>query len=69
MESDNKTVRPAILNPCLRDCPDRVLGCHAQCERYTFYAEQRRKLLEARRAAGIAGSFHLDFCRQRNREF
>ncbi len=26
-----------VKNPCARDCPDRVLGCHARCRRWEIY--------------------------------
>lgn len=29
--------------PC-KDCPDRVVGCHATCERYIAYDEQRKAI-------------------------
>lgn len=28
--------------PC-KDCPDRVLGCHASCEKYQFVKQERHR--------------------------
>ena len=33
--------------PC-RDCTSREVGCHAGCERYKAYAEQREKVRQNR---------------------
>ena len=33
--------------PC-KDCPDRVLGCHAECGRYLAFAEAQEKLRQIR---------------------
>ena len=33
--------------PC-RDCVSREVGCHAGCERYKAYAEQREKVRQNR---------------------
>lgn len=33
-----------MKNPCTKDCPKRVMHCHAKCEEYAaFYAERRRE--------------------------
>lgn len=29
--------------PCTRECPDRIAGCHAECERYKEYEFERNK--------------------------
>ena len=32
-------------NPC-RDCPDRVIGCHAKCERHAAWKVEHEKAKE-----------------------
>lgn len=34
--------------PC-KDCPDREVGCHGECEKYKAYAEACAKQREKRR--------------------
>lgn len=29
--------------PCTRDCPDRTLGCRAECEAFRVYDEERMR--------------------------
>ena len=33
--------------PC-KDCKDRAVNCHAECERYGEYAKEREKIRKAR---------------------
>lgn len=33
--------------PC-KDCPDRVVGCHSTCKRYTEYAKEREEIRKKR---------------------
>lgn len=33
-----------IHAPC-KDCPDRVLGCHSKCERYSEYKKKISQVL------------------------
>ena len=33
--------------PC-KDCPDRHLGCHSQCEKYKAYTEERKRISDLR---------------------
>ena len=30
-------------SPCAPDCPDRSPHCHASCEKYAAFAEQRKE--------------------------
>ena len=36
------------INPCKSDCPDRRVGCHAECEKYKAYRADREKLYKKR---------------------
>lgn len=36
-----------MKSPC-KDCPDRVLGCHAECGRYLAYVEALEKIRRIR---------------------
>lgn len=51
--------------PC-KDCPNRVFGCHSKCQAYKDFAEERRKILEAKNAANKINS---DFQSMRNTFF
>lgn len=46
-----------MIAPCM-DCPDRVVGCHTNCEKYQSFAagiaEQRAKTELARHVAAQA---------------
>lgn len=33
-------------SPC-KDCPDRHLHCHSECDRYKTFAKEKRELNEA----------------------
>lgn len=35
-------VTPKVEPPCM-DCPDRVVGCHSECEKYKNYSQALRK--------------------------
>lgn len=43
--------------PC-KDCKDRAVNCHAECERYGEYAREREAIRKARQDAKIADSEH-----------
>lgn len=36
--------------PC-RDCPDRKMNCHSECEKYKEYAKENAKRREAKNKA------------------
>lgn len=36
-----------VKSPC-KNCPDRVLGCHAECGRYLTYVEALEKVRQIR---------------------
>ena len=36
-------------NPCVPDCPGRNSECHAKCEKYAKFAEERQKIYEEKR--------------------
>lgn len=36
-----------MLGPC-KNCPDRVLLCHATCEKYLAYSENRNTIRQNR---------------------
>ena len=38
-------------SPCAKDCPERNASCHASCEKYIAYREQKDAELEARNKA------------------
>lgn len=38
-------------NPCTQDCPKRNATCHATCEEYIEFANERNKLHEIRHKA------------------
>lgn len=37
-----RLMRTAVLPPCL-DCEDRIVGCHAVCDSFIRWSEQRKK--------------------------
>lgn len=44
------------MSGACKDCAERHIGCHANCERYAADVEERRKLHEAERKAYICES-------------
>ena len=57
-------------NPCVKDCPYRSPVCHAECEAYALWAEERKRSREqisaARQKMEIARDTHY---RRVSREF
>lgn len=45
--------------PC-RDCLDRNVGCHSNCEKYLLAAKENDRLLEARRQFDRSYEYHND---------
>jgi len=47
MSWDNERVRPDYKYPC-KDCvpPERHIGCHSTCSRYTEVAERNKRIRE-----------------------
>ena len=43
MFNTGKATMPVACSPCF-GCPDRVLGCHADCEKYNDFKEERIEL-------------------------
>ena len=43
--------------PC-KDCKDRAVNCHAECERYGAYAKEREAIRKARHDERLADSEH-----------
>lgn len=37
-----------MIQPPCKDCPDRTVGCHASCEKYTAFAAERERIRAAR---------------------
>lgn len=37
------------MPPCEKDCPRREPGCHARCQSYISWSEEREKVKEKRR--------------------
>lgn len=35
-----------MLNAPCKDCPDRYVGCHSQCEKYQAFHKEREAFLE-----------------------
>lgn len=50
--------------PCL-DCPDRHVGCHAECERYANYKAARDAEREAAHRAYMAENEAEDYAARR----
>lgn len=38
----------AVNGPCRKDCPNRSITCHAECEEYKVWQQARRKELDNR---------------------
>ncbi len=38
-----RVVFPYPKSPC-KDCPDRHIGCHSQCEKYKVFAEDNKQV-------------------------
>lgn len=54
MFDTGKMTMPVASSPCL-DCPDRVIGCHGDCEKYKAFKEERLELnREIRKKTGRA---------------
>lgn len=49
--------------PC-KDCLDRKIGCHAECERYIQYDESRKKEREQKNVRRILNDIALEQTRQ-----
>lgn len=41
-------VRQKIKPPCGKDCPDRAVGCAADCSKWSEYVRERDKEYKAR---------------------
>ncbi len=48
------------MPPCGKDCPDRVVGCHAVCDKYQAY----RAEIDAKRPQLYADSDVNDYARK-----
>lgn len=33
-----------LVQPCRRECKDRKIGCHSECEKYLLFKEQLEKI-------------------------
>ena len=61
-KSDKK--KEILRAPC-KDCRERAIGCHATCERYISYQEQKKKIHDyrdpyadyLRKKKGVPGKF------------
>ena len=57
-------------NPC-RNCPERHVGCHADCEKYAKMREEaKKKRTETKKDKGLAMSrtFLVDSAHKRNKK-
>ena len=45
------------MEPPCKDCENRSPGCHGRCETYLAYAEERRKISDARKQEAV----YLDY--------
>lgn len=46
---------------CCKDCPEREVGCHAVCEKYLAFHEERTKTLERIREARKKDDAYIDY--------
>ena len=48
----NNTIKKNLLAPC-KNCPDRYVGCHSQCESYKMFRKlkdiENREIREGKR--------------------
>ena len=49
-----------MKNPCAKDCPDRAMGCHQNCERYKPYREWYEKMNAERQKKFLVDSFQIE---------
>lgn len=45
--------------PC-KDCADREVGCHANCQRYRDYAAERENVRQIKAEANDVTNMHMD---------
>ncbi len=56
MFNTGKVTMPLASSPCY-GCPDRVLGCHGTCEKYTAFKGERIEIFrQIRKQVGIEKS-------------
>lgn len=48
-----------MIAPC-KDCPDRQIGCHGQCERYKAFRAARDAVIEARQKNADVIGYAMD---------
>lgn len=49
-----------MLAPC-KDCEERYLGCHSECEKYKAYRVQQEKISRCRRLGVINQMDYLSY--------
>ena len=57
----------AQVNPCVQNCPQRSVLCHAGCEAYNEYHKQREA--EMKRRAQIAATLPECIVMRKSREY
>ena len=60
-KADQNRVRPrmawhGIMPPC-KDCPNREVGCHAKCPRYSEYRAKVEEKLKARKLEVLSSPY------------
>lgn len=56
-------------NPCSRDCPERKLGCHGECEAYKeFYRSNRMRCDDNMQRKGVS-AYVKDTSMKLNKKF
>lgn len=52
-----------ITAPC-KDCPDREIGCHGKCKKYTLFTEENEREKQRRQTYLREGSEYDKFHRE-----
>lgn len=47
--------------PC-KNCKDRYLGCHSECEKYIAYKDDRQAMHKRKEKAGLIDGYQKDAC-------
>lgn len=47
-------------NPCMRECPDRILSCHSSCPKYKAFREQLERERKARVNEQLATDIQME---------
>lgn len=55
----------SVITPC-KNCEDRHMGCHSECERYAKYKQECELENQARRERLQLTSAYIDSCTRKN---